>query len=58
MMPSWLETLLWIALALTLEKWLDHVVLPKWLRKRTKQMGQRLVILSTPKRKKEPNGHN
>ena len=53
-MPDWLQTLLWIMLALAAEKWLDHVVLPKWFRKQATHMGQRLIIIGRPAKRPKP----
>lgn len=50
----WYETLLWIALALFLEKLLDYAVWPRWVKRRWKKRGLRLTIVNRKPRTKPP----
>ena len=52
-MPEWLHTALWIALALLIEKWLDYVERPRWLRRKAKRAPKKPHVLIVVKKPKE-----
>lgn len=53
-MDRW-ETLLWVLLALVLEKWLDYVERPRWLRRKAKHNKLRVVVPRKKASKHEPH---
>jgi len=54
-MPDWVVTALWVAGALLVEKWLDYVERPKWLRRRAlKRAARKFVIIHPVPRKPKP----
>ena len=52
-MDRW-ETALWVLLALLIEKWLDYVERPKWLRRRQLKQAKKKKVVLVVKAPKPP----